>query len=87
MSFSIGRNLAPKGLIVLAITLGGRDPESYIWLAMAEIQPGHFGRLEAIGGVKPSGGLKEDHQAAAVLGLWDSGVWRFAAPSAGDTPV
>jgi hypothetical protein len=42
MSFSIGRNLAPKGLIVLAITLGGRDPESYIWLAMAEIQPGHF---------------------------------------------
>jgi hypothetical protein len=52
MSFSIGRNLAPKGLIVLAITLGGRDPESYIWLAMAEIQPGHFGRLKAIGGVK-----------------------------------
>src|SRR3981081_1664263 len=54
---------------------GGR--QSYIWVEMAEIQSVRFPRWSEI----------EANSAAVVLKLWDSGVRRHAAPSAGDTPA
>ena len=59
-----------------AIALGERGLRPYIWAAMAEIQSGRLPAAEM-----------EANSAAMVLELWDSGVRRQTAPSAGDTPV